>query len=89
MREYPEANIESVILTKDDESWYSQAGFCMVESVVNLFAEDWSHEELGRIDETLNLLKIQFSKHWFKDFVRMRLTEGRLWKENDVGYDRT
>ena len=51
MKEYPEANIENVILTEDDESWYSQAGFCMVESVVNLFAEDWSHEELGRIDK--------------------------------------
>ena len=31
VREYPEANIENVILTEDDESWYSQAGFYMVE----------------------------------------------------------
>jgi len=30
-------NIEGLILTEDDESWYSQAGFCMVESVINLF----------------------------------------------------
>jgi hypothetical protein len=62
MREYPEANIENVILTEHDESWYSRAGICMVEQVVNLFNEDWSDEELGRIDETLNLLKIQFSQ---------------------------
>jgi hypothetical protein len=62
MREYPEANIENVILTEDDESWYSQAGFYMVEQVVNLFNDDWSYEELGRIDETLNLLKIEFSQ---------------------------
>ncbi len=62
MREYPEPNIEKVILTEDDESWYSQAGFYMVEQVVNLFNHDWSHEELGRIDETLNLLKIEFSQ---------------------------
>jgi hypothetical protein len=33
----------------------------MVEQVVNLFDDDWSDEELGRIDETLNLLKIEFS----------------------------
>jgi hypothetical protein len=62
MKEYPEANIENVILTEDDESWYSQAGFCMVEQLVNLFNDEWSHEELGRIDETLNLLKIEFSQ---------------------------
>jgi hypothetical protein len=62
MREYPEANIENVILTEDDESWYSQPGFCMVECAANLFNDDWFHEELGRIDETLNLLKIQFSQ---------------------------
>jgi hypothetical protein len=66
MREYPEANIrefhEIVILSEDDESWYSQAGLCMVERVVNLFNDEWSNEELHRIDETLNLLKIQFSQ---------------------------
>ena len=62
MREYPEANIENVILTEDDESWYSRAGFCMVEQVVTLFNDEWSHEDLGRIDEPLNSLKIQFSQ---------------------------
>ena len=65
MREYPEANIENVILTEDDESWYSRAGFCMVEQAGNLFNDEWSQEELGRIDETLNLLKIQFSQGLF------------------------
>ena len=53
---------ESVILTEDDESWFSQAGPCMVEQVVNLFSGEWSSEELHRIDETLNLLKIQFGQ---------------------------
>ncbi len=62
MREYPGANIENAILTEDDESWYSRAGFCMVERVGNLLNHESSHEELGRIDETLNLFKIEFSR---------------------------
>ena len=61
---------EIVILTEDDESWYSQAGLCMVEQAVNLFNDEWSNEELHRIDETLNLLKIQFSQAFINGFCQ-------------------
>ena len=48
--------IESLLLVEDDEKWYLQAGFCMVESVVNLFNDENSDEEHGRIGRMLGLL---------------------------------
>jgi len=60
VRDYPEGDIESVILTEDDEEWYLQAGIYMVESIENLFkGVRPGSEERYRIGDTLSLWEVK------------------------------
>lgn len=62
--------IESLLLVEDDEKWYLQAGFCMVESVVNLFNDENSDEEHGRIGRMLGLLEAKVRQDLISGFYQ-------------------
>lgn len=57
-------------MVKDDEKLYSQAGFCMVESVVNLFNDEYSGEEHGRIGRALGLLEVKVRQDLINGFYQ-------------------